>query len=125
MKLEHKIFLLGYREDVYTFYAASQFFVLTSRIEGFPNVGIEAMAFGLPMISTKVSGVDEFLKDGWNGYLVDSMTEDVYAKMNLVAALNEKERQEYADHCLKTAQKFSIQGNVAKYEKLFDEMLRN
>ena len=45
-------------------------FVLTTYREGFGNVLIEAAALGIPVISTKVTGVFDAVKDGYNGILV-------------------------------------------------------
>ena len=45
-------------------------FVLTSCIEGFPYVLLEAASAGIPLISTNVGGIAEFIEDGVNGILV-------------------------------------------------------
>lgn len=44
--------------------------VMTSRYEGFPYVLLEALAQGLPIISTDVGGVDEMVADKWNGVIL-------------------------------------------------------
>jgi len=63
--------LLGYVENPYAYMARAQTFVLSSAWEGLPTVLIEAMALGLPVISTDCkSGPDEILKGGHYGPLV-------------------------------------------------------
>lgn len=47
--------------------------------EGFPNAVVEAMAFGLPVVSRPVGALPEFFKDGINGYLVDSLEPEAIA----------------------------------------------
>ena len=58
-------------EEVKKLYAAADIFVLPSLAEGDPLVTLEAMASGLPVIATKVGGIPNQIRDGWNGFLVD------------------------------------------------------
>jgi len=62
----------GFRGDVGQHYAAADIFVLPSRYEGFPNVMLEAMAAGLPVVASRVSGTEDAIESGRNGLLVPS-----------------------------------------------------
>jgi glycosyltransferase involved in cell wall biosynthesis len=57
-------------------YHESDVLVLTSRSEGTPNVILEAMACGLPVVATNVGGVAEVVEDGHTGYLTTAGDED-------------------------------------------------
>ncbi|HEY3499064.1 MAG TPA: glycosyltransferase [Polyangiaceae bacterium] len=61
---------LGARNDVERLLAALDVFVLTSRTEGLPLVVLEAMATGLPVVSTSVGGIPDLVQEGVTGYLV-------------------------------------------------------
>jgi glycosyltransferase involved in cell wall biosynthesis len=63
---------LGYQEDVAPFYAAFDAFVLPSGNEGTPVTTIEALAAGRPVVATRVGGVPDVVRDGEDGFLVDS-----------------------------------------------------
>lgn len=59
----NQIHLLGYRSDALTLLSKAKAFLFPSRWEGMPNVVMEAMALGLPLITTPVDGVTELLGD--------------------------------------------------------------
>lgn len=61
---------LGWRRDLATVYAATNVFALTSRNEGTPVALIEAMASGVPGVSTNVGGVPTVIADAGMGVLV-------------------------------------------------------
>jgi len=64
---EGRITLLPETEDVAQFYRAADVFVCCSRVESYPRVTQEAMALGLPVITTPVYGLAEQVQDGVNG----------------------------------------------------------
>lgn len=67
--LGHSVRLLGLRRDVPRLLSAADLFLLTSISEGIPLTLIEAMAAGLPVVATGVSGVPEVVEDGVPGAL--------------------------------------------------------
>ena len=61
MGIEDRVRFLGWRRDLATIYAATDVFMLTSRNEGTPVALIEAMASGIPGVSTDVGGVKDVI----------------------------------------------------------------
>jgi L-malate glycosyltransferase len=61
---------MGHRDDVPVILAVSDLFVLPSESEASPNVIIEAMAAGLPVVASRVGGIPELVADGVTGHLV-------------------------------------------------------
>jgi glycosyltransferase involved in cell wall biosynthesis len=68
--LEHSVKLLGQFDTITPFLAAADVFVLPSRWEGLPIALLEAMSLGLPIVATRVEGVDEAVLDHVHGLLV-------------------------------------------------------
>ncbi len=69
--IESHVDFLGFKENPYCYFSRSDVFVLSSRWEGFGNVLVEALALGVPVVSTDCPvGPREILKDGRLGRLV-------------------------------------------------------
>lgn len=115
-----RVHLLGYRKDVFAWFAAADMFVLSSKREGFPNVGIEAVAFGLPFISTKVSGASDIIEEGKNGSVVSMRTPEALAlSMAHFADMDVRERTRIQEISKASAQRFDINVVTQRYEELF------
>jgi len=67
---------LGYvpDDDLADFYNSLKLLVLPTESEGLPNVALEAMACGTPVLATPVGGLPDLLSDGENGFLIDDNT---------------------------------------------------
>jgi N-acetylgalactosamine-N,N'-diacetylbacillosaminyl-diphospho-undecaprenol 4-alpha-N-acetylgalactosaminyltransferase len=71
--LEDKVHFLGFQENPYKYLKNARFFVLSSLNEGMPNVILEALACGIPVVSFDcLSGPSEMILDKQNGLLVEN-----------------------------------------------------
>jgi GalNAc-alpha-(1->4)-GalNAc-alpha-(1->3)-diNAcBac-PP-undecaprenol alpha-1,4-N-acetyl-D-galactosaminyltransferase len=78
--LNDRIFLPGVRKDMHGVFGSADLFVLSSRYEGYPNVLLEALAAGCPVIATDCPGaVADILDQGRYGMLVPSDDDDALA----------------------------------------------
>ncbi len=75
------------QSDVSLWVAAANLLCLPSRSEGMPNVVVEALASGVPVVATRVGGVPELVADGMNGLLVPPASPDALADA-LAAAMS-------------------------------------
>ena len=82
--------------------ACGDVFALTSLYEGFPTIVIEALAAGLPIISTNVGDVKKLVIDGKTGYLVN--------KYNVVKKLKHliQNPTKYKENCIKKSKEYSL-----------------
>jgi glycosyltransferase involved in cell wall biosynthesis len=78
---------LGYQEEVAPYYAAFDAMVLSSGNEGTPVSAIEALAAGRPVVATRVGGVPDVVRDGEDGYLVETgAVDEIAAALERLAA---------------------------------------
>ncbi len=70
LRTHPRIHLLGFLADIRPPLSCSDVFVLPSYREGFPNSILEANAMALPAIASNISGCNEIIHPGWNGWLV-------------------------------------------------------
>ena len=95
-------------------------FVLSSLWEGFPNVLLEAMACGVPVISTDCpSGPGEIITNSINGILVSSGNEKALAEAMLSLLKDENLRKKFSKENKKRVEDFRIEKILPKYEELF------
>lgn len=79
--IAERLILTGRRRDVAVALKAMSCFLLTSRVEGFPNVLLEAQLAGLRVVTSKVGGaVETFADPNLSGYAVDSQDVGAYAQ---------------------------------------------
>lgn len=78
--LEGHVHLLGVQRDVASLLAAADIFFLPSRLEGFPNALMEAMAAGLPIVASNVGGIPDLVRHGQDGFLHEATDVEGMAK---------------------------------------------
>jgi len=80
-------------------------FTLCSLYEGMPTVVLEALACGVPVVSTDVGDVHKVVRDGETGYIVKTRTEEEMSDKLIKVLLSNNEK--FKDNCIKTAQEYS------------------
>ncbi len=112
---------LGFREDVKDLLQTFDIFVLPSLYEGLPNVVLEAMATGLPVVATAVDGTTELIVDSETGFLVPPRNAQALAdKISILLgdanprqAFGQKGRQRVEQH-------YSLEKQVAGFQDLYE-----
>jgi len=117
------VIFLGAYDNVHELLCAADVFVLPSEREGLPLAVMEAMAAGLPIVSTAVGGVPEIVEDGHNGLLVDAGDEDGLAQAMITLAQDPNRRKAMGRAAVAAAPRFDVSHMVHSYEALYEELL--
>ncbi|MDE6735643.1 MAG: glycosyltransferase [Desulfovibrio sp.] len=119
--LERRVHFAGYQRNPYALMARSAALALSSNREGFPNVLVEALCLGIPVVATNCpSGPDEILRGGEFGRLVPM--NDAHALADaLEAALDTPPDAAQIEAGKRRAEDFSLENAAAAWQKLLRE----
>lgn len=122
--LEKEITLFGMQANVTKYLAAADVFVLPSRWEGLPIALLEAMSAGLPVIATRVEGVDEVVEEGMHGMLVQPESTEELVKAILQLSKDAAQRHQMGDAArLRVLERYTVDRMCDQYLKLFEHSL--
>lgn len=115
-KLENNIKILPFDRNPYKYLAKSDFFILPSRVEGFPNALIEALGCGVPAIVNNCKGgINEIIIEGVNGKILD-FNQDVDIAKNIREVIKYNRNWIIKD----TFNRFNKEIILKKYMQLFE-----
>jgi glycosyltransferase involved in cell wall biosynthesis len=124
LNLAGKIHFLGQRSDIPDVLSAMDVFVLSSDYEGNPLSVIEAMASGLPIISTAVGGVPNLFETGKEGILLPAGDLQGLAKsMNSLLKYESVRRSMGAAASNRAKTNFDVVNMVRAYEEVYEDQL--
>lgn len=119
-----RVQMIGWQADVAPLLRAARLLVLPSRYEGMPNVILEAMASGLPVVCSRVEGVEELLGDdvrqtfaAGDDLAMAERVERFRADPELAASVGETNRA-------RVAESFSIESMIDAYRRLYRQLTR-
>ncbi|MBN1385000.1 MAG: glycosyltransferase family 4 protein [Elusimicrobia bacterium] len=115
-----KVIFTGFRFDVFDIVSSFFLFVLSSKSENFCNATLEALAMGVPVITTKVGGVPEQIDEGKNGFFINVGDSGMLSEKILYFIDNPEKRQEMSLYARKSAERFSIQKTIKEVIRIFD-----
>lgn len=119
--VENSVEMVGFTDNPYPYFKRADFYILSSRYEGFPTVLFEAITLKKNIIATDVSGVREMLENGKLGLIVENSEEGIYQGMK--KALAEPQNFEIYQERLKNYEMpFNLQNSVNHIMQIIDNL---
>jgi UDP-glucose:(heptosyl)LPS alpha-1,3-glucosyltransferase len=110
---------------VEAFYRAADLLVFPTRYDPFANVCLEALACGLPVVTTATNGAAEIIHDGETGFILDGasdLADQIAASINSFAAMPPERRRQMAMMARRAAESFTIGRNVDETLKILESL---
>lgn len=114
---------VGKQEQMEDILAIADLFLLTSDYESFGLAALEAMAAGVPVVSTNAGGLGEIMVQGVTGYMGNVGDVDTMSQQALDILRNDDRLQQFKQQAAEHAHIFDIQNIIPLYEKLYNEVL--
>lgn len=118
-----RVKFLGFRRDIPELCNTADISAFPSRIEGLGLAGIEAMAAGVPLVSSDVHGILDYVIDGETGYALNPDDVDGFAKAISTLANDENLRKGMAVNCWNAVAPFNMDYALRAMWNIYDEIL--
>lgn len=115
LKLEHRVVFMGQITDVGKIISKHDLMVLSSFTEGFPNVVLESLSVGIPVVTFRVGGLSGLLSNGFNGFIVEQGDLQGFKNQVLTAC---SKRWDFAAIKQDVYRKYAIDKVTGQYENL-------
>lgn len=119
-----RVVFFGNSNEIDRILCFSDLFLLPSQTESFGLAALEAMASGVPVISTNTGGLPEVNEEGFSGYLsdvnaIDNMAENALKILSDISTLDR-----FKENAKTQSKKFDLHNIVPKYEAIYEETLK-
>lgn len=112
-------------EDMWEAYQNMDCFIVASLEDGTPNPALEAAACGRPIISNRIGNMPEFIKDGWNGFLIDERNVEQYAEKIKYFKNNRRELKRMGENARMTVElAWTWKQQAENYRYMFKKVLK-
>jgi UDP-glucose:(heptosyl)LPS alpha-1,3-glucosyltransferase len=123
LKLADRVKFIGYYPRVEEIYGIGDMLVLPTLYDPFSNCCLEALACGIPVVTTRQNGASELIEDGKNGFIVESgsNTSAIAEKIDLL--FSREIREKMAERALRSVKDLTVAIHAGMVLKLFQEVL--
>jgi glycosyltransferase involved in cell wall biosynthesis len=117
-KKEYKtVTFYGFQTDTEPYYRLADYFISLPSMENCPFSSLDALSYGIPVITTKVGGVKEIIKDGYNGFFVKRSVKSVKKVITKLMSVNDVQFDMLSENARKTiVNQFNLDDVIRKYQ---------
>jgi len=124
MGIGEKVIFAGPTSKMEQYYGGADFFVLPTYYDPFANVCVEALACGLPVVTTRTNGASEMIEPGENGFVVNKPDDIKQLLEAIIKLTNPKLRNSMAENAFESVKHLTIEEHVSKVCRVYEEILK-
>jgi UDP-glucose:(heptosyl)LPS alpha-1,3-glucosyltransferase len=120
--VDRRVVFVGATDSVEQCYVGADALVLPTRYDPFANVCLEAMACGLPVVTSRINGASELIADGKNGYVINDPADADGLADRLCRLLDPAHRLALGRAAIQTASRYSVERHLDEMARLFERI---
>jgi glycosyltransferase involved in cell wall biosynthesis len=114
--IETFVFFTGYVKNPYPYFKLAKIVCVSSLREGFANVALEAMTFGIPFVTTPVAGASDELSTNQKCGLISDWNVDDYSECIVKLLADNAIYAQMSEKCIEESKKYSIENFITQFE---------
>ena len=122
---KQRVIFCGPQKQIEQYYAAADAFVFPTIYEPFGNVHLEALAAGLPVITTENSGASEIIENGKSGFVVSEPEDTKAIAEGMASLLDPDVRDRMSKEARRVAEKFTFERHAAEIMQLYSDIMKD
>ncbi len=120
---KQRVIFCGPQKNIERYYAAADAFVFPTVYEPFGNVHLEALASGLPVITTRNSGASEIIEEGKSGFVVQEPEDSAAISGRMKRLLDADLLHAMGNEARKAAEKFTMERFIREMTRLYSDIM--
>ena len=122
--IDRQVTFVGPASKMEEYYGGADLLALPTYYDPFANVCLEALACGLPVVTTKVNGASELIEDGKNGFVVSDPDDFKALSEAILKLMNPELRKRMAENAHESVKHLTIEAHTRSVCRVYEEILR-
>ena len=121
--IDEQLLFLGETENIFHYYGVGDILVLPTLYDPFSNVCLEALACGIPVVTTRENGASEIIKPGETGVVIPDPKNHLELAKGISCFLPAEVREAVREKASDSVQRFTIENNTLKTIEVYKQVL--